>query len=92
MTKFFTIVCYLILGLSITACSTVVPVSSKFPPIPTQLMEKCPQLKSIDGDNITMSQFTKTVMDNYTTYYECAIKTDAWIEWYHVQQKIYESK
>jgi len=33
---------------------------------------------------------TKTVVDNYTTYYECAVKNDAWIEWYQTQQIIFE--
>jgi hypothetical protein len=28
---------------------------------------------------------------NYNTYYECAIKTDAWIEWYQKQKHIFES-
>ena len=31
--------------------------------------------------------FTK----NYTTYYECAVKHDAIVEWYKIQKTIYES-
>lgn len=89
MKKILSIV-LLLIGLS--GCSTVVPVSAKFPSIPESLLEKCPQLKMIDGDSATMSQFTKTVVINYTTYYECAVKNDAWIEWYQIQKKLYESK
>ena len=53
-------------------------------------MEKCPQLKTIEGDSVSIIDFTKTVTLNYTTYYECAVKSDAWIEWYHAQKKIFE--
>jgi len=28
---------------------------------------------------------------NYGTYYECAVKTDAWIEWYQKQKIIFEN-
>jgi hypothetical protein len=80
------------LSLLITGCSTVVPVTTKFPDVPTILLEKCPQLKTIEGDNTTLSEFTKTVTINYTTYYECAIKSDAWIEWYQVQKQLFNSK
>jgi hypothetical protein len=32
----------------------------------------------------------KIVSSNYSSYYECAVKIDAWIEWYNVQKTIYE--
>jgi len=86
------IISVIFLAMILAGCSTVVPVTAKFPPIPESLLEKCPQLKMVDGDTTTMSQFTKTVVINYTTYYECAVKNDAWIEWYQIQKKLYESK
>jgi hypothetical protein len=33
---------------------------------------------------------TKSVVSNYTLYYECAAKYDAWIEWHERQKKIFE--
>jgi hypothetical protein len=90
MKKFY--ILFLLTTSLLVGCSTVVPVMAKFPPIPERLLENCPQLKPVDSDTVTMSQFTKTVVVNYTTYYECAVKNDAWIEWYQVQKKIYESK
>jgi hypothetical protein len=30
------------------------------------------------------------VVINYTEYYTCAVKTDAWIEWYQKQKIIFE--
>lgn len=80
----------LILSSLITSCATTVPVTAKFPDAPKILFETCPQLKTIDTETTTMSILTKTVRDNYSTYYECSVKMDGWIEWYQVQKKIFE--
>lgn len=81
----------LILGLLIllTGCSTTVPVKAKFPEVPDRIMVKCPQLEKLNDDS-KLSDVSKTVAANYTTYYECAVKNDAWIEWYNIQKNIYE--
>jgi hypothetical protein len=76
--------------LCLTGCATVVPVTAKFPEVPAILLEKCPQLKTIDNEKTSIIDLTKTVTVNYTTYYGCAIKSDAWIEWYNVQKLIFE--
>lgn len=71
-------------------CSTTVPVVAKFPEAPGKLAtEKCPQLNKL-GDDVKLSDVAKTVTENYTTYYSCAVKLDAWIEWYEVQKHIFE--
>jgi len=88
--KLFVLVIFIIFAFLITGCSTTIPVTAKFPDAPILILEKCPQLKKIDGENISIVDFTKTVTLNYTTYYECAIKNDAWIEWYQIQKKIFE--
>jgi hypothetical protein len=72
-----------------TGCTSV-PVARKFPEVPNILMGKCPQLKTIDTETTVFSVLTKTVVQNYTTYYECAVKNDAWIEWYQIQKHIFE--
>ena len=77
--------------LLITGCSTTVPVTVRFPDAPILILEKCPQLKTIEGDTVSIVDFTKTVTINYTTYYECAVKSDTWIEWYQIQKKIFEN-
>jgi hypothetical protein len=74
----------------LTACSTAVPLTQNFPDAPSMLMEKCPALKTIEGEKISIVDFTKTVSENYTTYYQCAGRTDAWIDWYQQQKKIWE--
>ena len=71
-------------------CSTVVPVTAKFPDAPATIMQQCPQLEKLNAD-AKLSDVAKTVTINYTTYYECAIKNDALIEWYGVQKNIFES-
>lgn len=74
----------------LVGCSTTVPVVAKFPEVPDRLLEKCPQLKKLE-DEAKLSDISKTVTVNYTTYYECAVKNDAWIEWYQVQKHIFEN-
>ena len=72
-----------------SGCSTVVPVTVKFPDAPDRIKIKCPQLKTLNED-AKLSDIAKTVTENYTTYYECAVKHDAWIEWYETQKIIFE--
>jgi hypothetical protein len=88
--SFIAIVILVILLLSMTGCSTTVPVTAKFPDVPQSLLVKCPQLEKLE-DDAKLSDVAKTVTNNYTTYYECAIKSDAWIEWYQIQKTIFES-
>lgn len=73
----------------VTGCSSV-PVAPKFPEVPERILKTCPQLEKLSEDS-KLSDIAKTVTNNYTTYYECAVKHDAFIEWYQVQKKIYES-
>jgi hypothetical protein len=81
-----------LLGLAflLTACSTAVPLTQSFPEAPAMLKEKCPELKIIVGEKVSIIDFTRTVSENYTTYYQCAGRTDAWIDWYNKQKKIWE--
>jgi hypothetical protein len=88
--KLFALVIYILLAFLITACSTAVPLTQNFPDAPDMLKEKCPELKTIQGEKVTIIEFTKTVSENYTTYYQCAGRTDAWIDWYNQQKKIWE--
>ena len=73
----------------VTGCSSV-PVAPKFPEVPERILKTCPQLEKLNEES-KLSDIAKTVTNNYTTYYECAVKHDAFIEWYQVQKKIYES-
>ena len=81
---------YLLFVLILTGCSTTVPVTAKFPDVPERLLVKCPQLEKLENE-AKLSDIGKTVTNNYTTYYECAVKNDAFIEWYQTQKRIFES-
>jgi hypothetical protein len=82
---------YLFILLMLAGCSTTVPVTAKFPDAPGNVaMTACPQLQKLNED-AKLSDISKTVSVNYGTYYECAVKTDAWIEWYQIQKRIFES-
>jgi hypothetical protein len=79
------------ISLALTACSTLVPVSMTFPEAPgRQAQVACPNLQKLK-DDARLSDVSRTVTINYSTYYECAVKTDAWIEWYQIQRHIFES-
>jgi hypothetical protein len=77
-------------ALLLSACTTVVPVTAKFPEPPgLQAKTPCPNLKKLEA-NPQLSDVARTVTINYTEYYTCAVKTDAWIEWYAKQKIIFE--
>ena len=78
-----------LLFILLTGCSTTVPVVAKFPEVPKLLLTKCPNLQELSTD-AKLSDVAKTITVNYSSYYECAVKMDAWIEWYSVQKIIYE--
>lgn len=81
----------LLLVALLVACSTVVPVKQKFPDAPKSLVEKCEQLKKIEGDRVAITEMLKVIVQNYGMYYECSAKVDGWNEWYVEQKKIYEN-
>lgn len=74
----------------ISGCSTIVPVTAKFPEPPRYASEACPQLSKLPEQS-KLSDVASTVNINYTTYYECAVKVDAWTEWYQIQKSIFEN-
>jgi len=78
----------LILALTLSACTTVVPVTTKFPEQPTELKEMCAPLKEATSTQVT--EFTKTVVTNYQQYHDCSDKVTAWQTWYNKQKQLYE--
>jgi hypothetical protein len=80
---------YALVLLLLTGCSTVVPVTAKFPEAPEVLLEKCSSLKKVNDDD-KLSDLSKTIVTNYTNHHICSTKNDGWIEWYNTQKKIFE--
>lgn len=80
----------LTLTLLATGCSTTVPVTQTWPEPPgLQSMQPCDTLKQLDPQP-QLSDVAKTVAQNYTSYYSCVIKLEAWQEWYQKQQIIHK--
>ena len=80
----------IMLILAVSGCATAVPVTVKFPEPPGKgAMTVCPDLQKLK-DNAKLSDVATTVTVNYGTYYECAVKVDAWQEWYNIQKIIFE--
>jgi len=76
--------------MTLFGCSTTVPVTAKFPDAPKYGLQTCPQLLKLKND-AKMSDVAGSVIYNYSAYQECAVKNDAWIEWYQIQKNIFES-
>lgn len=85
-----TVITFILFVMMISGCSTTVPVTAKFPEPPKFSKEACPQLEKLNND-AKLSDVATTVTNNYSKYYECAVKNDAWIEWYQIQKNIFES-
>ena len=79
-----------LLALVLSGCSTTVPVVAKFPEVPSQLTVACAKLKEADSKP-EISELTKTILHNYAEYHICAIRLDAWNEWYTEQKKLFEA-
>jgi len=80
----------LLLSVLLSGCATVVPVAARFPEPPgLGAQTRCPDLEKLK-DTPTLSDVTRTVTINYSTYYECAVRADAWQEWYQIQKRIFE--
>ncbi len=85
--KLFAVAAVLVLS----ACSTPVPVKQQFPVAPAALLERCPDLLTIDDGKNSMRDMLKVVIQNYSLYYQCAEKTHGWQDWYGEQKRIHES-
>lgn len=81
----------LLLTLLLTGCSTVVPVTAKFPDAPAELLVDCEDLEKIPADTKQLSVTSEAVVRNYSRYHKCRAKVDAWQEWHKEQKKIFES-
>jgi hypothetical protein len=80
----------LLATLLLAGCTTVVPVTQKWPEPPgLQATLSCPNLQKL-GTDPKLSEVAKTVSDNYSEYWICATKLDAWIEWYKKQEIIHK--
>lgn len=87
MTKTLLLTLALLLG----GCSTVVPLATSWPPPPGMLAQQpCPQLQALPP-NPPLSVVATTVAQNYGLYYECAVKLQAWQQWYREQKILHES-
>ena len=75
---------------ALAGCSTTVPVTARFPDPPgLNALERCPNLEKLK-DAPVLSDVARTITINYGTYYECAVKADAWQQWYQIQKRIFE--
>ena len=77
----------LIPTLLLAGCLSTAP---KFPDVPEELKAACPELKEATKETQELSKLLDVVVVNYSTYYECRVKVDAWLEWHRTQKSIYD--
>jgi hypothetical protein len=75
-------------AIMLSGCLATAP---KFPNVPPELMTKCPELNEVANGITELSKVLDTVVVNYSTYYECRVKVEAWQEWYKSQKEIYNN-
>lgn len=82
---------YLILLFSIflSGCLTAVPIKQSFPSVPETMLTRCLELQKLENNSVVLSEMVKSVVNNYALYHECALKTEAWIEWYETNKLIF---
>jgi hypothetical protein len=75
----------------LTGCLATAPVVPNWPEVPKELLETCPDLKTLEPNNTKLSTIVETVTDNYQQYYNCKDSVDSWIMWYKGQQDIWKT-
>jgi hypothetical protein len=76
--------------LLLTGCASVVPVTQIWPEAPgLQSMQACGTLKTL-GPDTTLSQVAEVINHNYSEYWQCVVKLEAWQEWYRKQETIHK--
>jgi hypothetical protein len=80
----------IIIALILLSGCTTVPVTVKFPNVPKDMLETCPDLKLMP-ETTKLSEVLPTVVDNYGQYYTCKDTVDSWIDWYKSQKQIFDS-
>ena len=81
--------------ISLSGCTLMQPkqLTSAKPPFPeavAELTQPCPDLEIIKDDRVAITDLMKSVVNNYTRYYQCSLKNDGWNEWYKTQKEIYD--
>ena len=79
----------LVTAVLLAGCQSV-PIVPKWPDVPKELLEQCPDLKTVDPQNDKLSAVLENVADNYKQYYDCKSDKNDWIEWYNGQKKIWD--
>lgn len=78
-------------ALLLTGCFKSIPIKMDFPDAPAEIKQACPDLKQVDEKETKLSKVVEVVSENYSTYHECKLKVDAWIEWHKQQKQISDS-
>lgn len=87
------IVAVMLAAIMLTGCGLFranPPGKPKFPDPIKELTMPCPDLKTVEGDKVAITELLKTVVSNYTLYHDCSLKNEGWNKWYKEQKEIYD--
>ena len=90
ITKITFVAVLVVVAVFITGCSTVVPVTMKFPHAPEPLLEKTQPLQTVPEDTKELSVIIDNANDNYSRYHILEKKYNAWQTWYNQQRIIHQ--
>jgi hypothetical protein len=79
----------LLMAVSVLLLSGCLSTAPKFPAVPPELTKVCPELNEVASGTTELSAVLDVVVVNYSTYYECRVKIDAWLEWHKQQKEIF---
>ena len=82
---------FFVLALAGCVTDSTTPIKMPFPNVPQDLLEACPDLKTVDPNTEKLSEVLPIIVDYYSSYYQCKLKVDSWIEWYNTQKSISET-
>jgi hypothetical protein len=74
-------------ALLLSGCLSTAP---KFPAVPPELAKGCPELSTVANGTTELSAVLDIVVVNYSTYYECRVKVEAWLQWHKQQKEIFD--
>lgn len=81
----------LIILIFLSGCSSFpIGIKRNFPSAPPELLKQCEQLKQLEGNQISITDMLKVIVENYTLYYECSNKVDGWQHWHKEQKRIFD--
>lgn len=81
----------ILVAIILSGCSTIVPVSRKFPEADPYMLEPAAELKTLPPDTVDLDKLIANSTENYGEYRKLVQRYQMWQEWYKKQKENFES-